>query len=79
SSSHGAANQQGERQYEENKKEEKSVVDQWLEKNGYEIERQEPIVEEKEVVQEMSAPQEVPAAELLHETIAERMEGAKQE
>ncbi len=39
------------------KKEEKSVVDQWLEKNGYEIERQEPIVEEKEVVQEMSAPQ----------------------
>ncbi len=28
------------------KKEEKSVVDQWL-KNGYEIERQEPIVEEK--------------------------------
>lgn len=47
--------------------------------NGYEIERQEPIVEEKEVVQEMSAPQEVPAAELLHETIAERMEGAKQE
>ena len=26
----------------------------------------------------MSAPQ-VPAAELLHETIAERMEGAKQE
>ncbi|MDA2730495.1 DNA translocase FtsK [Bacillus cereus] len=79
SSSHGAANQQGERQYEESKKEEKSVVDQWLEKNGYEIERQEPIVEEKEVVQEMSAPQEVPAAELLHETIAERMEGAKQE
>ena len=45
--------------------------------NGYEIERQEPIVEE--VVQEMSAPQEVPAAELLHETIAERMEDAKQE
>ncbi|HFJ9249048.1 TPA: DNA translocase FtsK [Bacillus cereus] len=79
SSSHRAANQQGERQYEESKKEEKSVVDQWLEKNGYEIERQEPIVEEKEVVQEMSAPQEVPAAELLHETIAERMEGAKQE
>lgn len=31
------------------------------------------------MVQEMSAPQEVPAAELLHETIAERMEGAKQE
>ncbi|MGN4292926.1 DNA translocase FtsK [Bacillus cereus group sp. MYBK87-2] len=79
SSSHRAANEQGERQYEESKKEEKSVVDQWLEKNGYEIERQEPIVEEKEVVQEMSAPQEVPAAELLHETIAERMEGAKQE
>ncbi|MDF9612423.1 DNA translocase FtsK [Bacillus cereus] len=79
SSSHGVANEQGERQYEESKKEEKSVVDQWLEKNGYEIERQEPIVEEKEVVQEMSAPQEVPAAELLHETIAERMEGAKQE
>lgn len=26
------ANQQGEQQYEENKKEEKSVVDQWLEK-----------------------------------------------
>ncbi len=79
SSSHRAANEQGERQYEESKKEEKSVVDQWLEKNGYEIERQEPIVEEKEVVQEMSAPQEVPAAELLHEAIAERMEGAKQE
>ncbi|MGG1773215.1 DNA translocase FtsK [Bacillus paranthracis] len=79
SSSHRAANEQGEQQYEESKKEEKSVVDQWLEKNGYEIERQEPIVEEKEVVQEMSAPQEVPAAELLHETIAERMEGAKQE
>ncbi|ENJ6137078.1 DNA translocase FtsK [Bacillus cereus] len=79
SSSHRAANEQGEQQYEDSKKEEKSVVDQWLEKNGYEIERQEPIVEEKEVVQEMSAPQEVPAAELLHETIAERMEGAKQE
>ncbi|HDR7279293.1 TPA: DNA translocase FtsK [Bacillus paranthracis] len=79
SSSHRAANEQGEQQYEESKKEEKSVVDQWLEKNGYEIERQEPIVEEKEVVQEMSAPQEVPAAELLYETIAERMEGAKQE
>ncbi|MDX5908677.1 DNA translocase FtsK [Bacillus cereus group sp. BfR-BA-01029] len=79
SSSHRAANEQGEQQYEESKKEEKSVVDQWLEKNGYEIERQEPIVEEKEVVQEMSAPQEVPAAELLHETIAERMEDAKQE
>ncbi|AXO95310.1 cell division protein FtsK [Bacillus anthracis] len=79
SSSHRAANEQGEQQYEDSKKEEKSVVDQWLEKNGYEIERQEPIVEEKEVVQEMSAPQEVPAAELLHETIAEPMEGAKQE
>ncbi|WP_318582634.1 DNA translocase FtsK [Bacillus paranthracis] len=79
SSSHRAANEQGEQQYEESKKEEKSVVDQWLEKNGYEIERQEPIVEEKEVVQEMSAPQEVPAAELLHETIAERMEDTKQE
>ncbi|WP_270406372.1 DNA translocase FtsK [Bacillus paranthracis] len=79
SSSHRAANEQGEQQYEESKKEEKSVVDQWLEKNGYEMERQEPIVEEKEVVQEMSAPQEVPAAELLYETIAERMEGAKQE
>ncbi|MBG9840544.1 cell division protein FtsK [Bacillus tropicus] len=64
---------------QQNKKEEKSVVDQWLEKNGYEIERQEPIVEEKEVVQEINAPQEVPAAELLHETIAERMEDTKQE
>lgn len=52
SSSHRAANQQGEQQYEENKKEEKSVVDQWLEKNGYEIERQVPLVEEKEVIQE---------------------------
>ncbi|MCU5361380.1 DNA translocase FtsK [Bacillus pacificus] len=68
-----------EEQDQQSKKEEKSVVDQWLEKNGYEIERQEPIVEEKEVAQEMSAPQEVPAAELLHETIAERMEDAKQE
>ena len=47
SSSHRVANQQGEQQYEENKKEEKSVVDQWLEKNGYEIERQVPLVEEK--------------------------------
>ncbi len=73
SSSHEGIDQQD----QQSKKEEKSVVDQWLEKNGYEIERQEPIVEE--VVQEMSAPQEVPAAELLHETIAERMEGAKQE
>ncbi|MDA1794590.1 DNA translocase FtsK [Bacillus cereus group sp. BY8-1LC] len=73
SSSHEGIDQQDQK----SKKEEKSVVDQWLEKNGYEIERQEPIVEE--VVQEMSAPQEVPAAELLHETIAERMEDAKQE
>ncbi|MEM5600458.1 DNA translocase FtsK [Bacillus cereus] len=31
------------------------------------------------MVQEMSAPQEVPAAELLHQTIAERMEDTKQE
>nr|WP_208751790.1 DNA translocase FtsK [Bacillus cereus] len=75
SSSHERVDEQD----QQSKKEEKSVVDQWLEKNGYEIERQEPIVEEKEVAQEMSAPQEVPAAELLHETIAERMEGAKQE
>ncbi|TNP05578.1 DNA translocase FtsK [Bacillus pacificus] len=75
SSSHERVDQQD----QQSKKEEKSVVDQWLEKNGYEIERQEPIVEEKEVVQEMSAPQEVPAAELLHETIAERMEDTKQE
>ncbi|MDA2155994.1 DNA translocase FtsK [Bacillus cereus group sp. Bc253] len=73
SSSHEGVDQQD----QQSKKEEKSVVDQWLEKNGYEIERQEPIVEE--VVQEMSAPQEVPAAELLHETIAERMEDTKQE
>ncbi|MFV1028548.1 DNA translocase FtsK [Bacillus tropicus] len=73
SSSHEGIDQQD----QQSKKEEKSVVDQWLEKNGYEIERQEPIGEE--VVQEMSAPQEVPAAELLHETIAERMEDAKQE
>ncbi|ATI49860.1 cell division protein FtsK [Bacillus cereus] len=73
SSSHEGIEQQD----QQSKKEEKSVVDQWLEKNGYEIERQEPIVEE--VVQEMSAPQEVPAAELLHETIAERMEDTKQE
>ncbi|CDN38250.1 DNA translocase FtsK [Bacillus thuringiensis] len=79
SSSHRAANQQGEQQYEENKKEEKSVVDQWLEKNGYEIERQVPLVEEKEVVQEISAPQEVPADELLHKTVAEQMESAKLE
>ncbi|MGN5649308.1 DNA translocase FtsK [Bacillus sp. Brlt_9] len=75
SSSHEGVDQRD----QQSKKEEKSVVDQWLEKNGYEIERQEPIVEEKEVVQEISAPQEVPAAELLHETIAERMEDAKQE
>ncbi len=75
SSSHERVDEQD----QQSKKEEKSVVDQWLEKNGYEIERQEPIVEEKEVAQEMSAPQEVPAAELLHETIAGRMEDAKQE
>ncbi|WP_163051088.1 DNA translocase FtsK [Bacillus cereus] len=79
SSSHRAANQHGEQQYEENKKEEKSVVDQWLEKNGYEIERQVPLVEEKEVIQEMSTPQEVSADELLHKTVAEQMESAKLE
>ncbi|PFJ64659.1 DNA translocase FtsK [Bacillus cereus] len=79
SSSHRAANQQGEQQYEENKKEEKSVVDQWLEKNGYEIERQVPLVEEKEVIQEISAPQEVSADELFHKTVAEQMESAKLE
>ncbi|TNO93162.1 DNA translocase FtsK [Bacillus cereus] len=79
SSSHRAANQQGEQQYEENKKEEKSVVDQWLEKNGYEIERQVPLVEEKEVIQEMSTPQEVSADELPHKTVAEQMESAKLE
>ncbi|MDY7960088.1 DNA translocase FtsK [Bacillus thuringiensis] len=79
SSSHRVANQQGEQQYEENKKEEKSVVDQWLEKNGYEIERQVPLVEEKEVIQEMSTPQEVSADELLHKTVAEQMESAKLE
>ncbi|MEK4598156.1 DNA translocase FtsK [Bacillus sp. FSL R9-9497] len=79
SSSHRAANQQGEQQYEENKKEEKSVVDQWLEKNGYEIESQVPLVEEKEVIQEMSTPQEVSADELLHKTVAEQMESAKLE
>ncbi|MGE6506992.1 DNA translocase FtsK [Bacillus cereus] len=80
SSSHRAANQQGEQQYEENKKEEKSVVDQWLEKNGYEIERQVvPLVEEKEVIQEMSTPQEVSADELLYKTVAEQMESAKLE
>ncbi|HFF1839837.1 TPA: DNA translocase FtsK [Bacillus cereus] len=79
SSSHRAANQQGEQQYEENKKEEKSVVDEWLEKNGYEIERQVPLVEEKEVIQEMSTPQEVSADELLHKTVAEQMESAKLE
>ncbi|WP_242280960.1 DNA translocase FtsK [Bacillus cereus group sp. BfR-BA-01347] len=78
-SSHRAANQHGEQQYEENKKEEKSVVDQWLEKNGYEIERQVPLVEEKEVIQEMSTPQEVSADELLHKTVAEQMESAKLE
>ncbi|HDX9501008.1 TPA: DNA translocase FtsK [Bacillus thuringiensis] len=79
SSSHRAANQQGEQQYEENKKEEKLVVDQWLEKNGYEIERQVPLVEEKEVIKEMSTPQEVSADELLHKTVAEQMESAKLE
>ncbi|HDR4766350.1 TPA: DNA translocase FtsK, partial [Bacillus cereus] len=79
SSSHRAANQHGEQQYEENKKEEKSVVDQWLEKNGYEIERQVPLVEEKEVIQEMSTPQEVSADELLHKAVAEQMESAKLE
>ena len=52
SSSHERVDEQD----QQSKKEEKSVVDQWLEKNGYEIERQEPIVEEK-VAQEMSAPQ----------------------
>ncbi|PEV98311.1 cell division protein FtsK, partial [Bacillus cereus] len=75
SSSREAVNQQG----QQSKKEEKSVVDQWLEKNGYEIERQEPLVEEKEVVQEINTPQEVSADELLHTTVAERMEDAKQE
>ncbi|WHY28561.1 DNA translocase FtsK [Bacillus wiedmannii] len=75
SSSHEGVDQRG----QQSKKEEKSVVDQWLEKNGYEIERQEPIVEEKEVVQEISAQQAVPAGEVPHQTIAERMEDAKQE
>ncbi|MDM5236360.1 DNA translocase FtsK [Bacillus cereus] len=64
---------------QQSKKEEKSVVDQWLEKNGYEIESQVPLVEEKEVVQEIHTPQEVSADELLHKTVAERMEDAKQE
>ncbi|MDF9533525.1 DNA translocase FtsK [Bacillus cereus] len=68
-----------EQQGQQSKKEEKSVVDQWLEKNGYEIERQVPLVEEKEVIQEMSTPQEVPADELLHKTVAEQMESAKLE
>ncbi|MGE6960178.1 DNA translocase FtsK, partial [Bacillus thuringiensis] len=63
---------------QQSKKEEKSVVDQWLEKNGYEIERQVPLVEEKEVIQEMSTPQEVSADELLHKTV-EQMESAKLE
>ncbi|QFY02237.1 DNA translocase FtsK [Bacillus cereus] len=63
---------------QQGKKEEKSVVDQWLEKNGYEIERQVPLVEEKEVIQEMSTPQEVSADELLHKTV-EQMESAKLE
>ncbi|HDR4562916.1 TPA: DNA translocase FtsK, partial [Bacillus luti] len=75
SSSHEGVDQQD----QQSKKEEKSVVDQWLEKNGYEIERQVPLVEEKEVVQEISAPQEVLADELLHKTVAERMEDVKQE
>ncbi len=75
SSSHEGVDQRD----QQSKKEEKSVVDQWLEKNGYEIERQEPIVEEKEVVQEISAQQAVPAGEVPHQTIAERMEDAKQE
>ncbi|HDR7912104.1 TPA: DNA translocase FtsK [Bacillus wiedmannii] len=75
SSSHEGVDQRD----QQNKKEEKSVVDRWLEKNGYEIERQEPIVEEKEVVQEISAQQAVPAGEVPHQTIAERMEDAKQE
>ncbi|MDH4423649.1 DNA translocase FtsK [Bacillus cereus] len=75
SSSHEGVNQQE----QQSKKEEKSVVDQWLEKNGYEIERQVPLVEEKEEVQEISVPQEVSADELLHNTVAERMEDAKQE
>ncbi|PGU42456.1 DNA translocase FtsK [Bacillus thuringiensis] len=63
---------------QQGKKEEKSVVDQWLEKNGYEIERQVPLVEEKEVIKEMSTPQEVSADELLHKTV-EQMESAKLE
>ncbi|MED2983430.1 DNA translocase FtsK [Bacillus thuringiensis] len=64
---------------QQSKKEEKSVVDQWLEKNGYEIERQVPLVEEKEVIKEMSTPQEVSADELLHKTVAEQMESTKLE
>ncbi|EJS51933.1 hypothetical protein ICE_03953, partial [Bacillus cereus BAG1X1-2] len=64
---------------QQSKKEEKSVVDQWLEKNGYEIERQVPLVEEKEVIKEMSTSQEVSADELLHKTVAEQMESAKLE
>ena len=47
--------------------------------NGYEIERQVPLVEEKEVIKEMSTPQEVSADELLHKTVAEQMESAKLE
>ncbi|PRT34940.1 DNA translocase FtsK [Bacillus wiedmannii] len=74
SSSHEGVDQRD----QQSKKEEKSVVDQWLEKNGYEIERQQPIVE-KEVVQEISAQQAVQAGEVPHQTIAERMEDAKQE
>ncbi|MGE7883232.1 DNA translocase FtsK, partial [Bacillus sp. NPDC094077] len=76
SSSGGAGSQQN---HEASKKEEKSVVDQWLEKNGYEIERQVPSVEEKEVVQEIRTPQEVPADEFLHKTIARQVEDAQQE
>ncbi|MCI4251677.1 DNA translocase FtsK [Bacillus sp. CCB-MMP212] len=64
---------------QQGKKEEKSVVDQWLEKNGYEIERQVHLVEEKEVIKEMSTPQEVSADELLHKTVAEQMESVKLE
>ncbi|MDG1560589.1 DNA translocase FtsK [Bacillus toyonensis] len=75
SSSHQDVDRQG----QQSEKEEKSVVDQWLEKNGYEIERQEPVVEEKEVIQEINTPQEVSADELLHKTVAERMEDAEQE
>ena len=40
--------------------------------NGYEIERQVPLVEKK-VIKEMSTPQEVSADELLHKTVAEQV------